>query len=119
MSMLKTIVDTNKSRPVTFIHAVRNRNVHAMNRDLSEILATNPQVSRMIFYEEVNDGDVKGFDYDFAGRVSVENIKDKVLLPGADYYLCGPIPFMDMHRRDLQRLGVAPEKIHSEVFGAS
>jgi nitric oxide dioxygenase len=121
MSMLKTIVEQGKSRPVLFIHAVRNRHVHAMTKDLSDILAQNPQVRRMIFYEEVNEGDIKGFDYDAAGRINVRNIQDKALLPeaNADYYLCGPIPFMDAQRRDLEDLGVSPERIHSEVFGAS
>ncbi len=119
MSMLKTIVENKKSRPVIFIHAVRNKRVHAMNKDLSDILSRNPQVSRMIFYEEVNDGDIKGFDYDAAGRINVRDIKEKVLLPYAHYYVCGPIPFMDAQRRDLEGLGVPPERIHSEVFGVS
>jgi nitric oxide dioxygenase len=119
MSMLKTIVERKHSRLVLFIHAVRNRHVHAMTKDLSDILSRNPQVKRMIFYEEVNEGDLKGFDYDAAGRINIRNIKDQVLLPDADYYLCGPVPFMDAQRHDLESLGVAPERVHSEVFGAS
>ena len=119
MSMLKTIVEQGKSRPVVFVHAVRNRQVHAMNQNLSEIIHQNSQISRAIFYEEVNEGDVKGVDYDFAGRINFRDIKDKVLLPNADYYLCGPLPFMNIQRQDLESLGVAPERIHSEVFGVS
>lgn len=119
MSMLKTIVEQGKTRPVVFIHAVRNRQVHAMNQDLSEIMYENPQVSRATFYEEVNEGDVKGVDYDFVGRINFEDIKEKVLLPDADYYLCGPQPFMKLQRQALERLGIAPERIHSEVFGVS
>lgn len=119
MSMLKTIVKRKISRVVLFIHAVRNRRVHAMNSDLSGIISRNPQVSRMIFYEEVTEGDIKDFDYNAVGRVNVRNIKDRVLLPDADYYLCGPTAFMDALRRDLESLGVVPERIHSEVFGAS
>ena len=119
MSMLKTIVEQGKSRSVLFIHAVRNRSVHAMNKDLSEIVSQNPQVSRMVFYEELTLGDVKGFDYDYIGRINVKDLKDKVLSPNADYYVCGPIPFMSAQREDLESLGVPPDRIHSEVFGAS
>ncbi len=119
MSMLKTITEQGKSRPVVFLHAVRNRKVHAMNQTLLEIMAKNPQVSRAIFYEEVNEGDTRGIDYDFVGRINVRDIKDKVLLPEADYYLCGPPPFMSAQQRDLEGLGVVSERIHSEVFGAS
>ncbi|KAH6673513.1 bacterial hemoglobin [Halenospora varia] len=99
MSMLKTIVEQGKSRPVLFIHAVRNRSVHAMNSDLTKIISQNPQVSRMVFYEELTPGDVKGFDYDYVGRINVKDLKDK--------------------QQDLESLGVPPERIHSEVFGAS
>jgi nitric oxide dioxygenase len=119
MAMLKTIVEQGKSRPVLFIHAVRNRFVHAMSKDLSEIVSQNPQVSRMVFYEELTPGDVKGFDYDYVGRINVKDLKDEVLLPNADYYLCGPVPFMNAHREALQSLGVPPDRVHSEVFGAS
>jgi nitric oxide dioxygenase len=119
MSMLQTVVAQGKSRKVVFVHAVRNRQVHAMNQTLSDIIAENPQVSRAIFYEEVGEGDKKGVDYDFVGRVKFGDIKEKAIVPDADYYLCGPMPFMDAQRQDLERLGVNPERIHSEVFGAS
>jgi nitric oxide dioxygenase len=119
MSMLKTIVEQGIPRRVVFVHAVRNRQVHAMSQGLSDIMSKNPQVSRAIFYEEVNEGDIKGVDYDFIGRISFRDIEDKALLPNAEYYLCGPLPFMNVHRQDLESLGVNPNRIHSEVFGAS
>ena len=119
MSMLKTIIEQGRARPVVFVHAVRNRQVHAMNPSLSDMMSKDPEVIRAIFYEEVTEGDVKSFDYDYVGRINLRDIKDKVLLPDADYYLCGPLPFMDVQRRDLESLGVRPEQIHSEVFGAS
>jgi nitric oxide dioxygenase len=96
MSMLQTIIGQGTSRPVVFVHAVRNRHVHAMNSVLSEIMSKNLQVSRAIYYEEVQDSDIKGVDYDFVGRVNLKDIKEKVLLPNADYYLCGPLPFMNV-----------------------
>jgi nitric oxide dioxygenase len=119
MSMLKTIVEQENSRPVLFMHAVRNRSVHAMSKDLSEIVSQNPQVTRMVFYEELTPGDVKGFDYDYVGRIKVKDLKDKVLSPNTDYYLCGPVPFMSALREDLESLGVPPERVHSEVFGST
>ncbi|KAH6715675.1 globin-like protein [Leptodontidium sp. MPI-SDFR-AT-0119] len=119
MAMLKTIVEQGKSRPVLFMHAVRNRSVHAMSKDLSEIVSQNPQVSRMVFYEELTAGDVEGFDYDYVGRIHIKDLKDKVLSPNADYYLCGPAKFMNAQREDLESLGVPPGRVHSEVFGSS
>ncbi|KAG9775002.1 Flavohemoprotein [Exophiala dermatitidis] len=118
LSMLGTLVDHAPNRKVVFIHAARNSKVHAMRDYLSRIIKDNPQVSRAIFYEEVNDSDKKGEDYDYEGRIDMQQLKDKVLLPDANYYLCGPIPFMKTQQKALEELGVPSERIHSEVFGS-
>jgi nitric oxide dioxygenase len=39
MAMLKAIVEQSKARPVLFMPAVRNCFVHAMSKDLSEIVS--------------------------------------------------------------------------------
>ncbi|KAH0837281.1 hypothetical protein AYO21_09988 [Fonsecaea monophora] len=118
LSMLGTLVERAPRRPVVFVHAVRNGKVHAMKDYLARIIKNNPQVSKAIYYEETEAGDRQGVDYDFVGRIVLEDIKDKVLLPSASYYICGPIPFMRLHQKALEDLGVPPERIHTEVFGS-
>lgn len=61
--------------------------------------------------------DVEGYDYDFAGLVGVDKIKDSILLEDADYYICGPVPFVRMQHDKLLRLGISEAHIHYEVFG--
>ena len=70
-----------------------------------------------MYYDEVAEGDVKGVDYDLKGRVEFGETEE--LVQGADYYLCGPVPFMAAQRQNLERLGVVSERIHLEVFGAA
>jgi nitric oxide dioxygenase len=118
MSMLSNIVQHGRNRPVVFVHAVRNGKVHAMKEYLAYVIKENPQVSRAIFYEDVDPGDRQGVDYDYQGRIELEKIKDQVILPDADYYLCGPVVFMQIEQKALEALGVPKERIHSEVFGA-
>lgn len=118
MSMLSTIIWQRNKRPVMFIHATRNGRVHAMKDYLSQVIQDNPQVSRAIFYEEVVDSDTKGLDYDHEGRIVLDKIKDQAILPNADYYLCGPVPFMRAQQESLEALGVPSHRIHSEVFGS-
>lgn len=118
MSMLKTIVDRGQSRRVVFIHAARNGRVHAMKDILSKVTSENPQVSRAIFYEEVSEGHTQGTDYDFTGRIELGKIKDMAILPDADYYICGPMPFMAVQSQALENLGVERKRIRMEVFGA-
>ncbi|KAJ5480210.1 hypothetical protein N7530_005719 [Penicillium desertorum] len=119
MSMLKSIISQQgQTRRVVFIHAARNGRVHAMKNDLIQIVAENPSVSRMVFYEDAGENDVQGVDYDHVGRVDLARIKDKAVLPDADYYICGPQPFMHAQSKDLEALGVDPKRIHMEVFGS-
>ena len=118
MSMLGAVIGQDKQRPVSFLHAVRNGRVHAMKDYLSLVIRKNPQVQRAIFYEVVTDADREGVDYDYEGRIDLRKVNDKVLMPGAHYYLCGPVPFMQIQQKELEKLGVPSERIHSEVFGA-
>ncbi|MBK8973423.1 MAG: hypothetical protein IPM37_19470 [Hahellaceae bacterium] len=57
-------------------------------------------------------------DYDHEGRVDLSLVRDDILLPEADYYLCGPIPFIRAHRDSLVSLGVPQSRIHYEIFGS-
>ena len=36
----------------------------------------------------------------------------------AGYYVCGPVPFMQVQRDALVALGVDAGRIHAEVFGS-
>ncbi|KFZ16693.1 hypothetical protein V502_04973 [Pseudogymnoascus sp. VKM F-4520 (FW-2644)] len=117
LSMLQTIASGPSERKVRFVHATRNRGAHAMRDELASVVEKNDNVSQAVYYDEVGEGDVKGVDYDFEGRV--EFAKTEELVEGADYYICGPVPFMAKQRADLERLGVEPGRIHSEVFGAA
>jgi ferredoxin-NADP reductase len=58
-------------------------------------------------------------NYDYIGRMDLDLINNKILLPNADYYLCGPLPFMGIQQEKLESMGISKYKIHSEVFGAT
>lgn len=119
MSMLKSIINQQgQGRDVKFLHAARNGHVHAMKDDLARIVAQNPSVQRMVFYEETAPEDKQGVDYDYVGRIDLAKVKDQAVVPDADYYICGPQPFMKAQSQSLESLGVAPERIHMEVFGS-
>ena len=118
MSMISTLVAAESPRRIAFVHACRNARVHAFKRWLAEAMATHANVSRAVFYEEVSETDREGVDYDFAGRIDFSRIADQAILPDADYYLCGPVPFMQQQRETLIALGVDATRIHTEVFGS-
>lgn len=119
MSMLNHVVDEQPGRQVVFVHGARRRGVHALGDHIRQLTASHPRLDTAIFYEEVGPQDRLGVDYHQVGRVDLTAIGDRVILPSADYYLCGPVPFMRAKLQELQSLGVAPSRIHYEVFGSS
>ncbi|CAB3673921.1 NO-inducible flavohemoprotein [Paraburkholderia sp. SIMBA_055] len=117
-SMLSTLLADGSERSVTFVHACRNGRVHAFREWLDETAASHANVKRVVFYEAVDASDRQGIDYDFEGRLDVTKIADRVIALDADYYICGPVPFMRAQRDALVALGVEPACIHTEVFGS-
>lgn len=117
-SMLATLIAEKSARPVTFVHACRNASVHAFRDWLVEVADKHPDFRRAVFYETATTGDRAGVDYDFAGRLDIGQIEAAVLLPDADYYLCGPVAFMREQVDALVARGVDPQRIHTEIFGS-
>jgi nitric oxide dioxygenase len=116
VSMLNRVMQS-PGRDVVFIHGARNSAVHAMRDHLRQTVQQHPNFKTFIFYDEPLPGDKQGTDYDFQGLVDVNLIANAVMLPEADYYICGPIPFMRMQHDALVAEGIEEERIHYEVFG--
>ena len=116
ISMLKRAIQ-DPQRQVVFVHGARNSGVHAMRDRLRETAKTYANFDLIVFYDDPLPQDVAGRDYNHAGLVDVKSIKNSILLPDADYYICGPIPFMRMQHDALKELGIQEAHIHYEVFG--
>jgi nitric oxide dioxygenase len=116
ISMLNRVLQA-PGREVVFVHGARNGALHAMKDHLRSLAGQHPHFRTFIFYSEPLPADVHGRDYDFSGLVDIGKIEDAILLPQADYYICGPIPFMRMKHDALLARAVDEPRIHYEVFG--
>jgi len=116
ISMLKKAIQ-DPQRQVVFVHGARNSKTQAMRERLRETAQSHANFHLLIFYDDPLPQDVAGKDYDYAGYVDVNEIKNQILLPDADYYVCGPIPFMRIQHDALKALGIHEARIHHEVFG--
>ncbi|WP_234774592.1 NO-inducible flavohemoprotein [Paraburkholderia tropica] len=117
-SMLATLLAERSERKIAFVHACRNGRVHAFKDWLRRSAAEHPNLKRVVFYEAVGADDRAGVDYDFEGRLDIGRVEADVMLPDADYYLCGPVAFMRAQREALVARGVDPACIHTEIFGS-
>jgi nitric oxide dioxygenase len=116
ISMLNRVLESPE-RDIVFVHGARNSAVHAMKDHLRTTSAHHPNFRAFIFYHEPLPQDQPGRDFDFRGMVDIGVIADAVLLPDADYYICGPIPFMRMQHDALISRAIREPRVHYEVFG--
>ncbi|MFL6673189.1 MAG: NO-inducible flavohemoprotein [Massilia sp.] len=116
ISMLNRVLQS-PGRRIMFVHGARNSAVHAMKDHLRQTAAQHPNFRTFIFYNEPLPQDQQGRDFDYPGLVDIDVIADQVLLPDADYYICGPIPFMRIQHDALIARGIREPRVHYEVFG--
>ena len=117
ISMLNHIVDQGLSRPVWFIHGVQDGDEHAFGAHVRGLAAARENVNAHIVYAEPGAGDVQGRDYDAEGFITLPMLESLLDGPDADFYLCGPPPFMKALFNALLGWGVDESRIYYEFFG--
>lgn len=114
LAMLNTLVQAQSKRDIWFLHASRTLQHVPYLDELSASTRQLPQLSLALYLEEgvgietalpVHDGRMRLVGWPFSADLN------------ADYYLCGPLPFMVEQWQALLAMGVPPQHIHREVFG--
>jgi nitric oxide dioxygenase len=115
LSMLKTLVHRGVDAPIHFIHGTRNSSTHALAGEVDELAAAHPNVHVHVRYSDplpTDDTRTHG-----AGIIDVALLARVLPDSDAEYYLCGPKPFMVCVHEGLRRQGVPEAQIHFEFFG--
>jgi len=102
-AMLKEAVQKDPTRKISFVHVCKNKEAIPFREELALV---------------VKEGNVsfEVFETCEHGRPSEDFFKSLVS-QGADYCICGPVPFMKLAASELVKNGVAENKIHAEKFG--
>lgn len=117
LAMAQTALTKPSEQPVLFIHACRHGGVHAFKDWVSAQKPDQPRFRSLTYYEHPRHNDILGQDFDSAGRLNLLDISER-LPDNAEYYLCGPMPFMHAHKNALVSLGIDPTRIFTEAFGS-
>jgi ferredoxin-NADP reductase len=119
LAMLYTLATTSSRRQVLWLHAARDRQHHPFAAEVRELMLALTHGRSHVCYSRPGSGDKTGEDFDSAGHLSLA-VFNKVGVPReADVYLCGPTRFMADMKEALATFGVAPERIHVEIFNGS
>ncbi len=108
---------TRNFRRTYFIHGARNGQAHAFARHIRRLAAEHDALTTHIRYSHPSDTDRLGETHDSEGHVDAALVKSLLPLGDYDFYLCGPLAFMQAVYDGLNELGVREERIHYESFG--
>ncbi len=115
VSMLDALIKNSPAREVRFIHACRHGGVHAFREHVAKVAAANPRVKAKVHYEFPRAED-QAHPHE-VGRIELSRLQDLLPSGEADFYVCGPKPFMQAQMAALKAMQVPAERIHAEVFG--
>jgi ferredoxin-NADP reductase len=118
LAMLHELHDRRSARDIWWLHGARNRPEHAFAEETQALLDDLAHVHRRIWYSRPNPTDRADTDYDAVGRITAEELEAAGVPIDGVFFLCGPTAFMDALSDGLAALGVAVDRIHTEVFGA-
>ena len=103
LSMLEAQVTANPKRPIIWVYACQNKEHHAFDSKVNELLAAADNVEKHIFYFE-------------SGQILDEAWLANLPKP-ADIYVCGSMMFMESIIDGLMALDHGVDSVHYEPFG--
>lgn len=117
IAMFETIAEQHPQLVVHYIHGTHDRETHAMRAHVRSLADGRPNFIVRDFHQTPLADEVSGQDYDQAGLITDEWLLANTPVNDADYYICGPRPFLRAAFAALSLAGVASDRIHYEFFG--
>ena len=103
LAMLEAQVAANPQRPIVWVYACQNKDHHAFDAQVEQLLQSAMNVKKHIFYFE--DGQL------------LDAAWLETLPKPADVYVCGSMPFMESMMDGLVALDHGVDSVHYEPFG--
>ncbi len=116
VSMLHALTARPSDRKVVWLHGARNGRHHALRSEVQTIATENDNVKTTIAYSQPDAVDVAGQDFDVAGRIDADVLRDAVQDLDAAFFLCGPASFLNTVADALAEIGVEDSRVHTETF---
>lgn len=116
VSMIETIAQKKLSIGVHYVHGAYSGATHAMGEHILSLASQHSNMSVTTYYQKPRPEDIQGRHYDHVGLLDPQPL---IASHGtkADYYLCGPKPFLRTFVSALSLAGIPAYQIHYEFFG--
>ena len=117
LAMLDTLAKTQHAAQVNWFHAAENGDVHAFADEVATLGASLAKFTSHIWYRTPTEADRQAARFNSEGLMMLSDLADTLRDPQMQYYLCGPVAFMQHAAKQLVALGVNSDNIHYECFG--
>ncbi|MCA9047131.1 MAG: NO-inducible flavohemoprotein [Planctomycetaceae bacterium] len=117
LSMARSLAEAKATTPIYFLQAARNSRVHALADEVRSLSANGGNVHTKVLYDAPLSNDLQSGKCDGEGFVTAELLREWTPFADAEFYLCGPSPFMASVVATLQELGVDESRVRYEFFG--
>jgi ferredoxin-NADP reductase/MOSC domain-containing protein YiiM/ferredoxin len=118
LAMLYVLAAEASTREVWWLHGTRNGREHPFASEARELLEVLAHRHSYICYSAPDAADRPNVDFDAAGHLDLDVLQKLNIPRDAEFYICGPQTFMDGLTSGLTALGVARDRIYTEVFNA-
>ncbi len=117
LSMAKFLVHEGVPGRILFFQAAKNSAVHALRDEVQEMVSDKDFVETFFIYDDPKEGDLEHGNCDWVGTLNAELLKRHAPYREADFYICGPRPFMEAMLASLKELQVDDSRVNYEFFG--
>lgn len=117
MSILKTTLNAMPDREIILVHGCLNDDVQPFKPFIDQLAIKHPNLKAHYRYSDMAQDTVSLEENCSAGMVDADLIESLIPSRHADYYFCGPKPFMVNIYQDLLVWGIPASQVHFEFFG--
>ncbi|WP_349844268.1 NO-inducible flavohemoprotein [Pantoea dispersa] len=115
LAMLASLAEQQHPAAVCWLHAAENGAQHAFADEVAALGAQLPRFSRHVWYRQPQADDAGC--YDAQGLMDLATVSTALTQPEGQFWICGPLAFMQFVARQLTDAGISADRIHYEVFG--
>ncbi len=117
LAMLDHLAHSDHVAQVNWFHAADNGQLHAFADEVSKQGSSLARFYQHVWYRQPDEADRSAGRFNSEGLMDLTPLEAKFSDPEMQFYLCGPVGFMQFAAQQLVALGVAKANIHYECFG--
>jgi len=119
LAMLHALAAAHSTREIMWLHATHDGRHHPFAAEVRNLMPSLTHGYSFVAYSRPDSRDRMGETFDVSGHFSRSVFERVGIAQEAEVYLCGPTRFMADMKEALASMGLAPERIHVELFDGS